>query len=167
MALLSPEKEQDIREKLEEIFTFAEAHVFTRPRQITSMQHFVTNTGIDVLGKKEIRYVEFYSVGLTDQDFQSQLDDDCVPVRINYRGQVGFQYVEKRSDDSFSYDDVIAFIIKLRNHVLDNQAIQTKGGLWHDVGRLTETAELRIEDHPITNQATHLWDFSFYVEVTN
>lgn len=166
MPLADGVKELAIRGALAAFMASPDAHVFSRPREIISKQHFIANTAKTILGKTEIRYVEFGFVGFTDVLDEAQFDDDCVPVRLNYRGQVGFSYVEKRSDNSNSYDSVVAYILDLRNKFLDNADIIISGKRYM-VSRLSEMPgqDLRIEPHPITEFETHLWDFSFYVGV--
>lgn len=165
MALLTAAKELLIRAELAEIFTTADAHIFSRPRQIISKQHFIANTTKTVLGVEEVRYLEFYFTGFEDVLDEAQLDEDCVPVRINYAGQIGFQHIEPtRSDASYSHDSVVSFIIATRNNVIDNGDLIIDS-VTHQLSRLTEVNALRIEPHPVTEFMTHMWDFSFNVEV--
>ena len=165
MPLLTAAKELAIAAELESIFTSADAHIFTRPRQIISKQHFIANTTKTVLGVEEVRYLEIYLEGLEVLgDDEQQLDSDCVAVNLQYRGQFGFQYMERRSDLSYSFDDAKEYMIFLHNSAIDNGTIIVDS-VNHELSRLTQQLPLRIEDHPITEFPTHLWDFTFNVEV--
>ena len=165
MPLLTAAKETAIAAELAEIFASADAVVFTRPRQIISKQHFIANTTKTILGVTEVRYLEIYLEGIEVlPDDEQQLDSDCVAVNLQYRGQFGFQYMEQRSDASYSFDDAKEYMIFLHNAAIDNGTLIVNS-VDHELSRLTQVAPLRIEDHPITEFPTHLWDFTFNVEV--
>jgi len=165
MALLTPAKELAVRAKLKEIFEeLTDIYVFDRPRQIVSKQHFEAHTTKTILGKKEIRYLEFYFVDFVDLDDEAQLDADCVPVDLLYEGQIGFSYVESRSDDSNSFNDIKACILDLRNMFLDNGDLIISG-ITYELKRMEPLRQLRIERHPVTEQEMHLYDFKFSVGV--
>lgn len=164
MPLMTPQKEAAIRQELFEIFDDSEAHTFLVDRQIISKTHFEANTAIEVDGRREVRYLQIYFTGFENLVNEQQSDDDCVPVRLNYTGQVGFQYIEERSDNSTSDDSVTAYILNMRNKGLNNRDLIISGETY-ELGFLTEVVPLRVEDHPVLEFPTHIWDFRFYVEV--
>lgn len=166
MALIDGPKELAIRAAVLATFSsLTDVFIFSRPREIESSQEFVATTTKIILGNPEVRYLEFWFEGFADVQDESQLDDDCVPVHVNYRGQIGFAHVEGlRSDDSNSHDTVAAFILDFRNRIVNNGTLIV-GGKSHELSRLTQLIPMRIDRHPLTKQDTHLWDFSFHVEV--
>lgn len=168
MPLINGTKELAIRNKLVEIYQAVDAgfYVFHRSRFITLKQHFEANTSKAGEDRNEIRYLQIGFTGFTDALDEAQLDEDCVPVYVNYELEAFAQHVGTRSDASNSEDDYIAWLLALRNETIDNGNIVVTG-LTYELGRLVQLENVAPTQHEVMDVNGYISRYTVSVRVDN